>query len=108
MSRSFKHTKKDSKFVSGILVAYFFSHNWSKERNVKKCKGGIILQEEDSSMQNYRNGQYSFGISKDFRKIFNKKQKNKMKMNLQLALKNEEYDLVGKEKHIKDAGRYFY
>lgn len=108
MSRTYRHTKKNSKHISGIIVDYYFSYTFLDERKMPKEKGGYILKGNEDTLIKYRNGSYSFGIERDFRKAFNKKQKTKFNRSLKNALKYDDFDSLGKERFIKNAGLYYY
>lgn len=113
MARTFRNCKsKQFKILDEQATRYYFSWGtWGEdERRPNRVKGGAIIscEEDKEKFRNVVTGKYAVGIPKFYRKVFNKKQKTKMDQKLFRDLKNENYEDIGGEKLVKDAGYWYY
>lgn len=110
MSRTFRHTNKDSKVMRGFIVSFYFDAGWnSDERSAKRIKGGASMEEgKKERYQKYLRGTYKTGIPRRYRKLYNSYQKTKMKEDMKRKLREERYDEIGGEKFISNAGWFYY
>lgn len=111
MSRTFRNSKKN-KVLDSKAISYNFSWGtWGEEeRRPNRIAGGAIVccPEDEERFWNVISGKYQVGIPRFYRKTFNKKQKTKMNQKLFRDLKNENYEDIGGEKFVKNAGYYYY
>lgn len=110
MSRSYKLTHSGSKVLTPYAVSRHFSFTWFKdeERQKIKEKGGAIVKDEERLFVNVISGHFSEGIPKVYRKIHNREQKCKMKQKFLRQLRDGDFESIGGDNYIKNAGRFYY
>lgn len=109
MSRTFRNNNKDRKIVNKEAASYFFNFSWADDdRKVDRIKNGAIIDENERIYTRVLHGHWSRGIPRHYRKRFNKKQLRKMKQDLFNKVRNEQFEEIGGEKLVKNAGYYYY
>lgn len=114
MSRTYRHTKKNSKVIKGFVVGhlnYFYEGDFEQKdkfRNPKKEKEGIILCGNERFHKKLLNGHYNYGIPKSFRQPIKRSVKRKMKQEIERHINNFTEEEIGAVRFIKNAGLQYY
>lgn len=109
MSRSYKLTHSGSKVLTPYAVSRHFSFSWyGDERRKTKEKGGAIIQDEEELFVNFVSGHFSEGIPKSYRKVYNRGQKCKMKQRFLRQLRDGDFESIGGDNYVKNAGYFYY
>lgn len=103
MSRTFRHSNRDTKVLRGRVINLFRKGNC---RNQSKLKNGLIADDQWLYI-NYMFGHDNFKIKKTRRKEIIKRKRSKLKQELSNSLKNEEKDFVTDVVDNKIFGSYY-
>lgn len=109
MSKSYKNTYGGTKVLKPYAVSRLFSFSfYLEERQKVKAKGGAILEGEEELFMNVVNGHFKQGIPKSYRKVHNREQKCKMKQKFLRQVRDGDFESIGGDKYIKNAGHFYY
>lgn len=110
MSRTFRNSNKDSKVLNKRTVSYWFDDSYDiSTRKADRIKGNAVIEDDERNVLiNVLTGKFSQGVPRAYRKMYNNKQKSKMKEELSRKVREERFDEVYCGKYIKNAGYYYF